>query len=308
MADKPKIGFIGVGYMGHGMAKNILNGGYELTVKGNRNRKPVESLTGMGAREGASPKAVAEASDIVFICLSNSPQVEEVIRGTDGILASGKEGLIVVDCTTANPVSTEALAADLNAAGLRMVDAPLGRTPMEAEAGTLDAMVGADPETFGIVKPVIDCWAGTVTHIGDVSSGHKTKLIMNFIATGYAGLYSEALAVGAKAGVAPQTIREVIGGSRMGCGFFETFMAGAVGREPEAHVFSIDNAAKDIGYVGLMGQAAGAMNPMASAIRNTFAGAVLAGKGSTYMPFLADHVAETNGVDLEAEVKKGSGT
>ena len=159
MADKPKIGFIGVGFMGHGMAKNILNGGYEVMVKGNRNRTPVESLVSMGATEAASPKEMGAACDIVFICLSNSPQVEAVVRGPDGLIASDNEGLIVVDTTTANPVSTEALAADLKAAGMHMVDAPLGRTPKEAEAGTLDAMVGADPEVFKTVESVIDCWA-----------------------------------------------------------------------------------------------------------------------------------------------------
>ena len=142
MTTKPKIGFIGVGLIGHGMAKNILTRGYDLMVKGNRNRTPVDSLVGMGAVEAASPKEMGEACDIVFICLSNSPQVEAVVRGPEGLIASGNRGLIVVDTTTANPVSTEALAADLAAAGMHMVDAPLGRTPKEAEAGTLDAMVG----------------------------------------------------------------------------------------------------------------------------------------------------------------------
>ena len=307
MTQKPQIGFVGVGPMGHGMAGNILNGGYPLTVKGNRNRAPVDSLTAMGAHEAASLAEMAARCDIVFLCLSTSAQVEAVIRGPDGLMANGRPGLIVVDTTTANPVSTEALAAELDAAGMHMVDAPLGRTPKEAEAGTLDAMVGAAPDVFEKVKPVIDCWAGSVTHLGPVGAGHKMKLVMNFLGTGYAALYAEAFTMGARVGLAPQLIREVIGGSRMGCGFFDTYTQWVCDRNREAHVFSLDNAAKDIGYVCLMAQAAGIANPMSATIRNAFASAIAQGKGADYMPMLADHIAALNGVDLEQEVKNGRG-
>jgi 3-hydroxyisobutyrate dehydrogenase-like beta-hydroxyacid dehydrogenase len=307
MSDKPTIGFIGLGYMGHGMAKNIRKGGYEMMVKGNRNRAPVESLVGMGAVEAASPKAMAEACDIIFVCLSNSPQVEAVIRGEDGILASGKRGLVVVDSTTSNPVSTMALAAELDAAGMTLVDAPSGRTPVEAEAGTLDAMVGADNATFEVVRPVIDCWAGTITHVGPVGSGHKMKLVMNFLSLGYGALYAEAFTMAAKVGLSPQAVRGIIGGSRMGCGFFDTYTKGMVDRDRDAHKFSIDNAAKDIGYVAAMAADAGMANPMSAAVRNAFAQAQAMGKGRDYVPFLADHVAEMHGLDLSAEVEKGKG-
>lgn len=307
MSDKPTIGFIGLGFMGHGMARNIRKAGYEMQVKGNRNRAPVDSLLGMGAAEAASPRAMAEACDIIFLCLSNSPQVEAVIRGEDGILASGKTGLIVVDTTTSNPVSTMALAADLEAAGMTLVDAPLGRTPVEAEAGTLDAMVGADDATFEVVRPVIDCWAGTITHLGPVGSGHKMKLVMNFLSLGYASLYAEAFTMAAKVGLSPQAVRGIIGGSRMGCGFFETFTKGMVDRDRDAHKFSIDNASKDIGYVAAMAMDAGMANPMSSAVRNAFALAQAQGKGDDYVPFLADQVAAMNGLDLPAEVEKGKG-
>jgi len=305
MNDKPTIGFIGLGHMGHGMASNIRKAGYEMQVKGNRNRTPVDSLVGQGAVEAPHPKAMAEACDIIFVCLSNSPQVEQVIRAEDGILAAGKRGLIVVDTTTSNPVSTMALSAELEAEGMHLVDAPLGRTPVEAEAGTLDAMVGADDATFDVVRPVIDCWAGTITHLGPVGSGHKMKLVMNFLSLGYASLYAEAFTMATKVGLSPQAVRGVIGGSRMGCGFFETFTKGMVDRDRDAHKFSIDNAAKDIGYVAAMAMDAGMANPMSSAVRNAFALAQAQGKGGDYVPFLADHVAGINGVDLEAEVRKG---
>lgn len=271
MGDKPAIGFIGVGPMGHGMAKNILAGGYPLYVKGNRDRTPVDDLVSRGAVEAQSPAAMAQACEIVFLCLPNSVQVEAAIRGPDGVLSAAKPGLIVVDCTTADPVSTVALAAEMTAAGMSFCDAPLGGTPKQAEAGALGAMVGADEATFEAIRPVIEQWAGTIAHIGPVGAGHKMKLLMNFTGMAYGALYSELLTLGVKVGIAPQTIREILGPSRMGCGFFETFMAGAVGREPEAHVFSIANAAKDIRYVNNMANDAGALTVMAAAARQYYA-------------------------------------
>ena len=101
---KPVIGFIGVGLMGHGMAKNIVEKGYPLVVMAHRNREPVDDLVARGAREVSTPKEMAQHCDIIHLCVSGSPQVEANIRGSDGILASGKKGLIVVDCSTSDPV------------------------------------------------------------------------------------------------------------------------------------------------------------------------------------------------------------
>ena len=305
MSDKPVIGFIGVGLMGHGMAKNILKGGYDLWIKGNVNREPVDSLLGMGAKEAASPKEMAENCDIVHICLSNSPQVEAVIRGPDGILAGAREGLIVIDTTTADPVSTMALAEEMAAQGVKMVDAPLGRTPKEAEEGKLDAMVGCDEADFATVSPVIDCWAGTVTRIGPTGSGHKMKLLMNFLGAAYAALYSETAALGAKVGISPHTFRDVIGPSRLGSGFFGTFMTYVCERDRDAHKFSIANMSKDIRYVNAMATDAGVMNVMAAAAKHYFTHAEAIGAGQDYVPMLSDHVGRLNGLDMEAEVKKG---
>ncbi|SPH17221.1 2-hydroxy-3-oxopropionate reductase [Defluviimonas aquaemixtae] len=305
MGDKPVIGFIGVGFMGHGMAKNILKGGYELWVKGHRNRAPVDSLVGMGATEAASPREMAENCDIIHICLSNSPQVEAVIRGADGILAGARKGLIVIDTSTSDPTSTMALAGEMTKRGVTMVDAPLGRTPKEAEEGTLDAMVGGDEETFEKVQPVIECWAGNISHMGPTGNGHKMKLLMNFISLGYAALYSEATVLGAKVGIAPVQIRDVIGSSRLGNGFFDTFMRYTVDRDRDAHKFTVTNAAKDIRYANAMAMDAGLVNVMAAATRHYFAHVEAIGAGADYVPMLSDHVARLNGLDMAKEAKKG---
>lgn len=308
MTEKPVIGFIGVGPMGHGMAANILQSGYPLMVKGNRNRAPVEDLLVQGATEASSPRTMAEHCDIIHICLSNSPQVESVIRGPDGILAGGKPGLIVVDCTTADPTSTLALAAELTSAGMHMVDAPLGRTPKEAEAGQLDAMIGADQATLSKILPVVECWAGNINHVGPVGAGHKMKLIMNFISMGYAALYSEATVLAAKSGLSPQAVRQVIGSSRLSNGFFETFMKYTVDRDPNAHVFSIANAAKDVRYAANMASEADVVNIIGAAVKHYFTHAEATGHSGDNVPMLGDLVAALNGIDMAEEVKKGSGS
>ena len=300
-----KIGFIGLGFMGHGMAKNLLQKGYPLWVKGNRNRTPVDSLVGIGATEVATAREMAEVCDIIHLCLSNSPQVESVMRGPDGILAGAHAGLIVIDTTTADPTSTAALDEELRAKGGTLVDAPLGRTPKEAEAGTLDAMVGCDDAIFAKLKPVLDCWAGNITHVGSTGSGHKMKLLMNFISMGYASLYAEATVLGAAVGVPPAKVRQVIGSSRLSNGFFDTFMTYAVDRDREIHKFAIANAAKDLRYVNAMADAAGITTIMAGAAKHYFTHVEAIGKGDDFVPFLTDHVGRLNGLDMEEEAKKG---
>ncbi|MDO5603619.1 MAG: NAD(P)-dependent oxidoreductase [Paracoccus sp. (in: a-proteobacteria)] len=305
MSGKQSIGFIGVGYMGHGMAANLMKHGHPMQIIGNRNRQPVEDLLERGATEASSPREMAASVDIIHMCLPNSASVEAVMGGPDGILAGARPGLVVIDATTADPASTERLAAEMAARGGTYVDAPLGRTPKEAEAGTLDAMVGCDDDTFGRIRPVIECWASNINHIGPTGSAHKMKLVMNFIAMGYAAIYAEALVMAAKSGIAPQTVRKVIGSSRMSNGFFDTFMAAAVDRQREAHKFTITNAAKDMRYAASMAMAAGMANPLGAAMRNSFAAAEAQGHGAGFVPELADFIAAENGLDLARAVADG---
>ncbi|MBV7393963.1 NAD(P)-dependent oxidoreductase [Mameliella sediminis] len=305
MTAKAKVGFIGVGLMGHGMAKNLLEKGHPLVIKGNRNRAPVDDLVGRGAVEVATPREMAEACEVIHICLGNAPQVESVFRGPDGLLAGAKTGLIVVDCSTSDPNVTLTLAGELAEKGGHMVDAPLGRTPREAEEGTLDAMVGADPEVYARILPVLECWAGNINHVGPVGAGHKMKLIMNSIAMSYAALYAEVTALGAKVGIPPATVQRVIGSSRLGNGFFDTFMDYAVNRNRDAHKFSIANASKDVRYANAMAAEAGALTLMLSATRQYFTQVEAQGFAEDYVPWISDHIARMNGLDLEEETGKG---
>lgn len=296
-----RIGFVGVGLMGHGMAKNIVEKGYGLTVLGHRNRAPVEDLVKRGAKEATSARELAEASDIVFICVTGSPQVEAVVRG--GLKDGLRKGSIVVDCSTADPVSTMALATELASFGVTLVDAPLSRTPKEAWEGALDTMVGASDEIFARIKPVLDTWAGRVVHIGGTGDGHRMKLLNNFLAMGYAALYSEAVTLAQKVGITPARFDSVIRGGRMDCGFYQTFMRWTLDGDRDAHKFTLANAFKDMRYLESMADAVGMSNPLGNAVKNSYALAVARGGAEDYVPMLATAVGEINGVDIAP--KKG---
>jgi 3-hydroxyisobutyrate dehydrogenase-like beta-hydroxyacid dehydrogenase len=296
MSTKAKIGFIGVGLMGHGMAKNLLVKGHPLVVLGHRNREPVEHLKSLGATEASTPRELAAHCDIVHLCVTGSPQVEANLRGPDGVIASGKRGLIVLDCSTSNPVSTLALGDELKAAGMTLVDAPLSRTPKEAEEGTLDTMVGCDDATFAQIEPVLRCWAGTVVHLGPLGLGHKMKLVNNFVAMGYAALFAEALAIARKAGLSVQQFHSVIGAGRMRSGFYDTFIQYSLNGNEEAHKFTIANAHKDMRYLASMANEVGAVNNIQTLVKNSFAAMEAAGEGARFVPMLADFVARTNGL------------
>ncbi|MCW8305842.1 NAD(P)-dependent oxidoreductase [Acidiphilium sp. PA] len=292
---KDKIGFIGVGLMGHGMAKNIIEAGYPLTVMGHRNRVPVEDLIGRGATEAKTPKALAEASDIVFLCVTGSDQVMAVTQGEHGLAAAGKP-LIIVDCSTSDPSVTTRLAASLATQNITLLDAPLGRTPKDAWEGMLDVMVGGDPADIDRVRPIIETFSQRMIHTGPTGTGHTMKLLNNFLSLGYGALYAEALMLGEKSGLSAETFHSVISGGRMDCGFYQTYMNYVVGRDRNAHKFTLSNALKDTSYLNAFAQAQNAANPIAAAVRNSYALAIGTGHGDDYVAMLSDIIAELNGL------------
>ncbi len=292
------VGFVGVGLMGHGMAKNIVEKGYPLTVIAHRNRKPIEDLVSRGATEAKSLEELAAASTIVFLCLTSSREVEAVVSAMKPKLARGG---VVVDCSTGDPTVTARLADELKALGVHFADAPLSRTPKEAWEGTLDAMVGADHEIFARIRPVIATWAGKIVHIGGIADGHRMKLLNNFIALGMGALFAEAIALSRKVGISVDRFDSVIRGGRMDSGFYQTFMGYVLEGNREAHRFTLSNAYKDLKYLESMANAATVATPLASATKNSYAVAV-AGGGSgpeDYVPHLADFIARLNGLETK---------
>ncbi|MEP5762062.1 MAG: NAD(P)-dependent oxidoreductase [Litoreibacter sp.] len=290
------IGFVGIGLMGHGIAANIMKGGYPMSVIAHRNRAPLESLVSQGATEVKSLAEMGETCSIIFICAPGSPQVENIVGELMQTLATGS---VIVDCSTADPASTVKLSTMLEERGMHMADAPLGGTPVQAEAGELATMIGASNDTFTRLKPILDCWAGSVVHLGPVGDGHKMKLLNNMLAMGYAAMYAEALSLSNKVGISTEKFDSVIRGSRMDCGFYQTFMGYAVEGNSEAHKFTLTNALKDMRYLASMADEVGLANPIGGAIKNSFAMAHATGGAGPedYVPHLVDYVAKANGIE-----------
>lgn len=294
------IGFVGVGLMGHGMAKNIVEKGYALTVIGHRNREPVDDLVKRGASEASSLEELGANSSIVFICAPGSPQVESIV----GELRKGlKSGTVIVDCSTSDPTSTASLSDQLASVNIALADAPLGGTPVQAQAGELSAMIGAADETFARIRPVVETWAGSIVHIGGVGDGHRMKLLNNFLSLGYGAIYSEALALASKVGLSPSKFDSVIRGSRMDCGFYQTFMDYIMEGNREAHKFTLSNAFKDMRYLESMADNAGMVNPVGNAVKNLYAAAHAAGGDGPedYVPMLPEYVGRLSGADVKPE-------
>jgi 3-hydroxyisobutyrate dehydrogenase-like beta-hydroxyacid dehydrogenase len=298
MANR-SVGFIGLGFMGEGMATNLLTKGNPLLVMANRRREAVDRLVALGAGEVKSPAEMARGADVIFLCVTGSADVEAVIEGTDGILAGARPGLVVIDCSTSEPTTTLHLSERLQTVGAHFVDAPLGGTPAGAAAGTLQALVGASDAVFEQVKPLIACWAATIVHVGPVGAGHKMKLLNNFLSLGYAGLYSEALSIGQKVGISPDTFHSVISKGRMQCGFYDTFMNYVIDGNENAHPFTISNAYKDLRYLAAMADDARAVNTLGEAVKNNFAAMTAAGEGEKFVPMISDFIAAQNGTKLK---------
>jgi hypothetical protein len=298
--ERETIGFIGLGLMGHGMAKNIVEKGYPLIVTAHRTRAPIDDLVHHGATEVSNRRQLAERASIVFLCVTGSPEVEGLVRGPDGLKSSLKPGSIIIDCSTSDPTSTAALADELATANIALADAPLGGTPVQAAEGKLSAMVGASDETFARIRPVIETWADKAVHIGGIGDGHRMKLLNNFLSLGYAAIYSEALTLATKVGISPERFDSVIRGGRMDNGFYQTFMGYTIEGNREAHKFTLSNAFKDLTYLESMADSVRLLNPVGNAVKNAFAFAVANGGGgpANYVPHLPEYVGRANGVDM----------
>lgn len=252
-----RVGFIGVGMMGHGMAKNLVEKGFPTTVMGHRNRQPVEDLVKRGAKEANDLRALCEASDVVVLCVTGSPQVEETIYREGGILASGHDGMVVIDTSTSQPSSTLRIAGDCKVKGIRFVDAPLTRTPVDAAAGRLNSMVGADPATFEEIRPVIAAYSENIFHAGDVGAGHKIKLLNNFGVIAQLNVIAEMMTACVKLGIDPKMFVELFSLGAAASQMFKNVAGKAVNGDFTGHQFALTNAAKDMRYYSQMAADAG---------------------------------------------------
>lgn len=296
MSEKQRVGLIGVGLMGHGIGKNILKNGYALTVLAHKNRAPVESLISLGATESSSAKEIAENSDVVILCVTGSPEVENTLYRDGGLLEGLHDGMVIADCSTAEPDSTVKVAADVEARGGRYVDIPMTRTPKEAETGNLALMTGGDESTLAEIRPIMDCFADTIIHAGGVGAAHKLKLLNNFLALGTAALVSEAIAAAAKGGVDLQALHDIVVSGGANSVMFERLMGVPLRDDDSALQFYIGNAQKDLRYYTTMTQNQSSTSFLAECVHQSYVLASNLGYGDKFVPRMVDMMGQINGV------------
>lgn len=281
-----RIGLIGLGLMGHGIGRNLLKNGFALTVMGNVNRIPVDSLVRLGAYESKSVAQLVGASDVVMLCVTGSPQVESLMNRDQGILQSIRPGQIVIDCSTSQPSSSAIINAQLLKAGALFVDAPLGRTPTEAEAGKLNVMVGATPELLEHIRPVLQAFCENIIHVGEVTSAQKLKLINNFAIVGTAALLTEALRACDHVGVSRQAMYDLMSKGPLQSGLLQATVGEILDDNYAGMKFSVSNACKDIGYFNNLLDVTEAKNSLAASVLKVLVNAVEQDLGDRYLPSL----------------------
>ena len=208
-----RVGFIGLGIMGSGMTHNLLRASVDLTVY-NRSPERMQPLANAGAATAASPAELAAATDVIFLCVSDTPDVEQVLLGDDGVLQGAKSGSLVVDMSTISPASTRRLAERLGEEGVAMIDAPVSGGSEGAAKGTLSIMVGGEEADVERARPYLEAMGSTITHLGPIGSGQSCKLVNQILVVVNMLAASEALVFAEASGLdLDRTLEAVVGGA-----------------------------------------------------------------------------------------------
>lgn len=273
----PRIGFIGLGIMGKPMARNLLKAGFPLVVH-NRSRAKVDEVVKDGAAAADSPKEVAASSDIIITMLPNSPDVELVALGRNGLKEGLKSGQLFIDMSTINPIVSQKIAGELALLGVAMVDAPVSGGEKGAIDATLSIMAGGKPEDFERALPVFNALGKTITHMGPLGAGGFTKLANQIIVAINLTAIGEALVFGTKAGVDPQKMVRALGGGLAGSKCLdqksEKILTGDF-----APGFKVDLHFKDLNLIQDAARSIGVPIPTAAFVEQLFAALRVRGRG-----------------------------
>jgi 2-hydroxy-3-oxopropionate reductase len=218
---KKKLGFIGLGIMGKPMAKNLLKAGFNLVVF-SRSNGPVEELVKEKALSANSPGEVAEHSEVIITMLPDSPEVEEIILGKDGVIRGTKPGSVVIDMSSINPLVTQEIAKALKEKEVEMLDAPVSGGEIGAIQGTLAIMVGGEEKVFNDCMEIFKAVGKNIVHVGGIGAGGYVKLVNQIIVALNIATVGEAFSLGVKAGLDPQVIYQAIRGGLAGSSVLET--------------------------------------------------------------------------------------
>jgi len=271
------IGFIGLGIMGRPMARNLLKAGYSLIVH-SRSRGPVDELVAAGAKAGTSPKDVASQSDVLVTMLPNSPDVELVALGKDGIVEGARPGMIYVDMSTISPLVSQKVAQALEAKGVRMLDAPVSGGEKGAIDGALSIMVGGDQAVFDAVLPILQAMGKTITRLGPLGFGGFTKLANQIIVAVNLTALGEALTLAKKAGLDRELTLKALAGGLAGSKCLEQKTANYVAGSYKPG-FKVDLHFKDLGLIMESARALGVPLPATAVVQELFSALRVKGRG-----------------------------
>jgi len=273
-----RIGFIGLGIMGRPMALNLVNSGFPLTVH-NRSQRAVDELVAAGATASSSPRRVAESSDIIITMLPDSPDVELVVRGENGILEGIRKGQLLIDMSTINPLVSQKIGGEVTNRGAAMLDAPVSGGEQGAIDGILSIMVGGEATDVFTAQPLFDVMGRTTTHMGGLGSGGFTKLANQIIVAINLSAISEALVLGVRSGVEPGKMIQALSGGMASSRCLEMkgnkILAGDF-----TPGFKIDLHAKDLRLVHQAADALGVPIPTTALVEQYFRALRTRGKGS----------------------------
>ena len=298
------VGFIGLGLMGHAMANNIQSKGFSLGVVANRNRQPVDDLVSRGAQEFATAGELTSSANVVLLCLPGSPEVSAVLQQPGGVLSGLRAGQVIVDCSTGDPNKTAAIARLVTDQGGHYLDCPVNRTPKDAIAGRLNVLAGGDVALLEQVKPILSCFSETIHHLGPLGSGHKAKVIHNYISQGNATILAEAFTTAAKNDIDLAAFAEICSMSGGYSRSFERIIPYVLRGDDSGQQFALANVEKDMRYYCELSKATPTTGIVADAVYQTYMLAKVLGHGDKYVPRLFDVLGEINGVRVSAVDKE----
>lgn len=271
------IGFIGLGIMGRPMAKNLLKAGYALVVH-SRSRGPVDEIARAGAKVGSSPRDVAAQSDVLITMLPNSPDVELVALGRDGIIEGARPGLLFVDMSTISPIVSKKVGEALAAKSVKMLDAPVSGGEKGAIDGALSIMVGGDKAVFDAVLPVFQVMGKTITHLGPLGFGGFTKLANQIIVAVNLTALAEALTLARKAGLDRELTLTALAGGLAGSKCLDQKKPNYLA-DTYNPGFKIDLHFKDLGLIMESARALGVPLPTTAVVQELFSALRVKGRG-----------------------------
>jgi 3-hydroxyisobutyrate dehydrogenase-like beta-hydroxyacid dehydrogenase len=261
------VGFIGTGNIGNPMARNLIRAGHQLVVNDLR-PEAAANLLELGARWAESPKSVAEQCGVIFTSLPGPPEVERVVLGADGILEGARPGTVLFDLSSNSPAAARAVAAQAAERGVTMLDAPVSGGVSGAERATLAVMVGGDKAAFDSHHGLLEAIGGNIFHLGENGAGCVVKLMNNLIALSIGPLLAEAVVVGAKAGISPDTLFQVM--SVSSAGPLVRGLPRLFARQFDEPTFTLNLAAKDVGLAVTAGRELAVPMPVAAAVEQVY--------------------------------------